>query len=239
MLTKNKIKFIRSLANKKERYSHQQFIIEGEKIVNEALNIGIPIDELIIEENYRSQFLSTELTIASKKDMERCSSMKQAPGVLAVLPFLSHPKNDFNKGKYILLDRINDPGNLGSIIRIADWFSIDGIICSNDSVDVYNPKVVQASMGSILRVPVWYNDLSQVIANSELKVIAADLEGEDVNSFVFPQNAMLLMGSESHGINDELLALIDYRVTIPKKGLAESLNLSVATGILCEKFSNS
>lgn len=239
MLTKNKIKFIRSLANKKERYSQQQFIVEGEKIVSEALKLRIPIDELIIEEDFSNKFSENGPVIASKKDMERCSSLKQAPGVLAILPFLPQPDLDLSNGKFILLDRVNDPGNLGAIIRVADWFAFDGIICSDNSVDVYNQKVVQASMGSVFRVPVWYKDLKQIIKDSDMDVIAADLKGEVIDDFVFPKNGMLLMGSESHGIDEELISLVNTKITIPKLGDAESLNLSIATGIICEKFSKS
>ena len=154
MLTKNIIKFTRSLANKKERYSQSLFIIEGVKIVREAIELGLPIDSIYASPNQLSKIDSGLVTEASSKDMERCTSLKKAPGILAILPFLEKPKLDLNKGKYILLDRINDPGNLGTIIRIADWFGLDAIICSKDSVDVYNQKVVQSSMGSIFRIPV-------------------------------------------------------------------------------------
>lgn len=236
MLSKNKIKFIRSLAIKRERYTHQNFIIEGEKIVREAIEFGLPIGEVIALESYVDKFGSFPIIPASKKDMERCSSLKNAPGVLAVLPFIEWKELDLKKGKYILLDGLNDPGNLGTIIRIADWFSIDAVICSSDSVDVYNQKVVQSSMGSVFRVPVYYRDLKEMISSSSLPVFAAAMEGKDFSSFSFPDSGMLLMGSESHGISEDLLAEIDHKITIPRLGEAESLNVSVATGILCQAF---
>lgn len=236
MLTKNIIKFTRSLANKKERYSQSLFIIEGVKIVREAIELGLPIDSIYASSNQLNKIDSELVTEASSKDMERCTSLKKAPGILAILPFLEKPKLDLNKGKYILLDRINDPGNLGTIIRIADWFGLDAIICSEDSVDVYNQKVVQSSMGSIFRIPVYYEDLEKVIKDNSLPVIAADMNGDDFSTFKYPSSSLLLMGSESHGISDELLALVDHKITIPRIGEAESLNVSVATGILCQAF---
>jgi TrmH family RNA methyltransferase len=238
MLTKNKIKIIRSLANKKERYSQGRFVIEGEKIVNEALKMGIVIEELIVREDLQDRINSSNYITASKKDLERCSALKHSPGVLAICPFIKWDPPKIASGKYIMLDGVNDPGNLGTIIRIADWFGISGIICSKETVDVYNQKVVQASMASVFRVPVWYYDLNEFIdSNSGCKFIAADLKGEDLNSFTFPSNGILIMGSESHGISENLLSRADHKLTIPRVGDAESLNVSVATGIICAKFS--
>lgn len=237
MLTKNIIKFIRSLSNKRERYTQSLFIIEGEKIVLEALEIGVAIKSIYASPEWINKIESNRIEEASSKDMERCTSLSKSPGILAVLPFLEKPELDVNKGKYILLDRINDPGNLGTIIRIADWFGLDGIICSEGSVDVYNQKVVQSSMGSIFRMPVWYENLEAIMEKSSLSVIAADMNGEDFSSFKFPSSGLLLMGSESHGISDNLLNRVDQRITIPRIGKAESLNLSVATGIICQAFS--
>lgn len=238
MLIKNKIKFIRSLASKKERYSQQLFIIEGEKLIGEALKSGIVIEEIIALESYENNFKSNLFSSASKKEMERISLMKKAPGILAVAKFMDWGKLKLEKGKFIALDRINDPGNLGTIIRIADWFGIDGIICSNESVDVYNEKVVQSSMGSIFRVPLFYEDLSSVLKDCTLPKMAAAMQGEDFTSFSFPESGILLMGSESHGISEDLLPLIDHQITITRLGNAESLNVGVAAGILCQAFTN-
>jgi TrmH family RNA methyltransferase len=237
MLTKNKIKIIRSLANKKERYAQQLFIIEGEKIVQEAIEMEVPISEIVSLADQKEKIQFPHLSIASKQDMERCSALKQSPGVLALVPFLTWKDPDLSSGKYIVLDGIKDPGNLGTIIRIADWFEIDGIFCSNDSVDVYNQKVVQASMGSIFRIPVWYRDLPAFLSTCKLTKMAADMEGEDFASYDFPKNGLIVMGSESHGISDRVKSLTNASITIQRKGKAESLNVSVAAGIICERFS--
>ncbi len=237
MLTKNKIKFVRSLRSKKERYSHNCFVIEGEKIVQEALNSNFEVDDVYALDSFDLSNDNIAMSLASKKEMDAMSGLKQAPGILAVAKFKNWGPIDLNKGKYILLDTLNDPGNLGTIIRIADWFAFDGIICSTTSVDVYNQKVVQSSMGSLFRVPVWYADLKNVIEESPLPCIAAVMKGEDFRGFSFPKSGLLLLGSESHGVSDELLSLIDSPVTIPRLGKAESLNVSVAAGILCQAFS--
>ena len=236
MLTKNKIKFIRSLASKKERYSQRLFIIEGEKLIGEALKSGIVIEEIIGLEDFKSNYNSDLFSMASKKEMERISLMKKAPGILALAKFMDWGELKLDRGKFIALDRINDPGNLGTIIRIADWFGIDGIICSNESVDVYNEKVVQSSMGSIVRIPLYYEDLSAILKKCSLPKLAAAMEGDDFASFSFPASGILLMGSESHGISEELLPLIDHQITINRIGSAESLNVGVAAGILCQAF---
>lgn len=238
MLTKNRIKFARSLRSKKERYTHSCFIIEGEKIVGEALDSQIDIEEVIGLASIADSLDNKLFTEASKKDLDSMSSLKQSPGVLAIAKFIDWGELRLDKGKFILLDNINDPGNLGTIIRIVDWFGLDGIICSPTSVDVYNQKVVQASMGSLFRVPVWYADLKKVIQDSPLSTLAAVMNGEDFTKFPFPDSGLLLMGSESHGISDEIISLIDSPLTIPRIGNAESLNVSVAAGILCQAFSN-
>jgi len=236
MLTKNKIKFIRSLRNKKERYAHQNFIIEGEKLLGEAMKSGVVVNEIIGLPAFEKDFDAKLFNKASEKEMDRLTSLKKSPGILAVAKYMDWGKLTLNKGKYLVLDRINDPGNLGTMIRIADWFGLSGIICSFDSVDVYNEKVVQSSMGSIFRVPVYYENLDETVKNCKLPKIAAVMNGDDFNSFSFPESGLLIMGSESHGVSESLLAYIDYPVTIAKIGHAESLNVGVAAGILCQAF---
>jgi len=238
MLTKNKIKFIRSLRNKRERYTHQNFIIEGEKLLGEAMKSGIIINEIIGLASFEKDFDPNLFYKASEKEMDRLSSLKKSPGILAVAKYMDWDRLNLDKGKYLVLDRINDPGNLGTMIRISDWFGLDGIICSSDSVDVYNEKVVQSSMGSIFRVPIYYENLDEIVKNCKLPKIAAVMNGEDFSSFSFPQSGLLIMGSESHGISDTLLSHIDFPITITKIGGAESLNVGVAAGILCQAFTS-
>lgn len=240
MITKNRIKFIRSLHRKKERIQHRMFIVEGEKPVNELLLSGIPIDSIYFTENSHSKTTDFQGELVSSKEMSMISTLKTPPGILAVCAYIEWDNPKFNEGKYILLDRINDPGNLGTIVRIADWFGIDAIVCSIDSVDIYNPKAIQASMGSIFKIPVFYFDLDKFLTElgNEMVVIGADMVGAPLKDFSFPENGFLLMGSESHGIDPKLDSVITHRVTIPKFGNAESLNVAVATGIIVNRFIN-
>ena len=238
MISKNRIKFIRSLHRKKERIQHQMFIVEGEKPVSELLISGIIIDSLYYTENSHSKISEFQGELVSNKEMSMISTLKTPPGILAVCAYMHWEKPEFDKGKFILLDRINDPGNLGTIVRIADWFGIDAIVCSTDSVDIYNPKTIQSSMGSIFKIPVFYFGLDKFLSElgKEKVVIGADMAGVSLKDFSFPDNGFLLMGSESHGIDPKLDSVITHRVTIPKSGNAESLNVAVATGILVNKF---
>lgn len=241
MITKNRIKFIRSLHRKKERIQHQMFIVEGEKPVHELLLSGLPVDSIYYSDVLHLKIPEIHGELISSKEMGMISTMKSPPGILAVCDYLQLKTPDFTKGKFIILDRINDPGNLGTIVRIADWFDIDAIVCSSDSVDLYNPKTIQASMGSLFKIPVLYFDLHRFISNldNKLAVIGADMVGTSLQDFNFPENGFLLMGSESHGIDPELNSVITEKVTITKSGKAESLNVAVATGILVNKFVNS
>lgn len=238
MITKNRIKFIRSLHRKKERIQHQMFIVEGEKPVKEFLQSGLPIDSIYYTDVQYSKIPEMQGELISSKDMSLVSTMKSPPGIVALCDYLKWKNPDFNSGKYILLDRINDPGNLGTIVRIADWFGIDAIVCSADSVDIYNSKTIQASMGSLFKIPVFYVDLYKFISELDKKitVIGADTVGTSLGEFIFPENGLLLMGSESHGIDPKIDSIITHKVTIPKSGNAESLNVAVATGILVNKF---
>ena len=214
----------------------ENFVIEGEKLLGEAMKSAIFINEVIATVTFEKDFDPNLFYKAAEKEMDRLTSLKKSPGILAVAKFIEWDKLNLTKGKYLVLDHINDPGNLGTMIRIVDWFGLNGIICSSDSVDVYNEKVVQSSMGSVFRVPVYYENLVELIGNCKLPKIAAVMNGDDFSAFSFPKSGLLIMGSESHGISDELLSLIDHPITISKIGDAESLNVGVAAGILCQAF---
>ncbi len=134
------------------------------------------------------------------------------------------------------LESINDPGNLGAIIRIADWYGIEKILCSSDTVDFYNPKVIAASMGSFLRVQVQYGDLSELLKNTALPVLGAFLDGTNVHKFQFPTEGILVIGSEAHGISPALEKIVTEKITIPRTGKAESLNAAIATAIICDNW---
>lgn len=238
-LSKNKIKWIRSLQEKKFRESEGLYVIEGEKMVLEALatvpdqiKIVVHLSELNIELN------GIEGIPCNEKELKQISSLQTPNKMLAIL---HKPKGKSVNGPFILaLDGIQDPGNMGTIIRTADWFGVDTIVCSKNTVDCYNSKVVQASMGSILRLNIQYTDLREFISEKKLPVYGALLEGENVyDNQLEDKNLILLMGNEGSGISKDLIELITHPVTIPAFGKAESLNVSVATGILLSEFARS
>jgi TrmH family RNA methyltransferase len=238
MLSKNEVKTIQTLSQKKGRKETGMFLAEGVKIVNELLQ-SFP-DQLV--RLYATEVFFTEHSIKpdedrfkqiSEAELEKISSLQTPNQVLAIVHqfkadgLLSAPE------EWILaLDGIRDPGNMGTIIRMADWFGIPSILCSPDCVDVYNSKVVQASMGSLFRVQIQEVDLVTALPRLQLPVIAAALSGNRLNQFAFPSTGVLLIGNEGEGIRPELASLISNRVTIPAYGNAESLNAAIATGIL-------
>jgi RNA methyltransferase, TrmH family len=243
MLVKSQVKYIQSLGHKKFRDADGVFVAEGPKIVQDLLesdNLNLLhcfateswllAHEGILKERQRLVFKTDE------KELERISFHPKPNQVLAVFTKPVFRMQD-PPGLTLLLDTIQDPGNLGTILRTADWFGIKRIVCSEDTADVFNPKVVQSAMGSIVRVEIIYTDLLEYIqANPGLPVYASSLEGEDLNENLHLTKAMLLMGNESRGIRPELDMLATKRIRIPRKGGAESLNVAVATGILLSRF---
>jgi TrmH family RNA methyltransferase len=232
MITKSKLKLIKSLNRKKIREEHQLFIVEGYKSIRELLNSGlIAEDILIVSGNHQLDDLESE--IISAKDMNILSNLKTAPGYLAV--FKMNQKQELPKtGKIIALDDVKDPGNLGTIIRLADWFGIEHIVCSNETVDVYNSKSVQASMASLARVQVHYTHLKEYLSNSLLPIFPTAMGGISIYKEKLPEQGIIIMGNESHGISEELLA-IGTPISIPPYGKlqnTESLNVAMATSVI-------
>jgi RNA methyltransferase, TrmH family len=246
MLSAGQIKHIRSLALPKFRKMHNRFIVEGEKMVAEALNSDYLVEHIYALEGWaRKSAANPELpvskvTIVSNAGLNRISNLKTPNNVLAIvnIPELAVDKTIFDD-LVLALDRIADPGNLGTIIRLADWFGIRNLLCSHDTVELYNPKVVQATMGSLFRVKVHYVDLVEIIGTmaGNLPKYAALLDGENIFNQDLPKNAVVIIGNESQGISGRVANLADYRLTIPSvtKG-AESLNVSMATAIICSEF---
>ena len=244
-LSKNEITFIKSLQQKKFRESENLFVVEGVKLFNELVASGTyEIDEiLIVEDAELLDELEPEqalmLKIISKKDLERISGLKQPNQVLAVVKQKAVPEINFQDDRLILfLDDVKDPGNLGTIIRTAEWFGVKQIICSTMSVEIYNPKVVQASMGSLFRISISSKDILPALEEAEAngyELLCADMDGKDLNSFEFKSKTALIMGSESHGVSDDLRK-ISQAITIPKFGNAESLNVAMASGIIMSYF---
>lgn len=239
-LSKNKIKWIRSLHLKKQRDELGLFIVEGEKMVHEALKFSIDSIETIIHtlEFDLTDFKGETYQIANK-ELEQISTLKTPNKAFAILR-QKRESPVINKEKLIIaLDGIQDPGNLGTILRIADWYGISDIVCSKNTVDYYNPKVVQASMGAIFRVQVHYLDLADWLSNCSLTIYGALLEGRNIYTDKNLKNGVLLMGNEGNGISSDLLPLITHPISIPRFGEAESLNVSVATAILVSEFKRS
>lgn len=241
MLSKTQVKYIQSLHHKKFRDEENVFIAEGNKVVIELLQSKkfickelIALPEWFNEnESLVRKFYSDEFQITDENNLRRISALSTPSAVLALFKKTkSEPINLVNK-LTLMLDTIQDPGNFGTIIRIADWFGIETIICSDSTVDMYNPKVVQSTMGSLGRVNIVYTDLPEFIqSNKTVKIFAAALDGKDINVMKGLKEGIIIIGNESKGISSELLALANEKITIPKKGVAESLNAAVATGII-------
>ena len=239
MITKNQVKYIQSLGQKKSRDEEKCFIAEGPKLVGELIGaencrvVQIYAVKAWLDEPANASE-HAELIEVSASELERISQLTTPNQVLAVVEKIKWAHDPEIKGTVSLaLDTIQDPGNMGTIIRLADWFGIKNIFCSNDCVDVYNPKVVQASMGSISRIRVEYRDLLSLLKeNKELRIYAAVLNGRDITKMEKINEGIIVIGNESKGINEEILKLANVQITIPGKGKAESLNAGVATGII-------
>jgi RNA methyltransferase, TrmH family len=239
MLSKVRIKYIQSLGQKKDRDAEDVFIAEGPKIVEEFLSsANVEIQHLYatgrwIEKN-RKRIESVELTEVEPSELERISQLKTPNEVLAVVSKFKLPATiDLKSRVTLALDTIQDPGNMGTIIRIADWFGVKNIICSNDCADSYSSKVVQSTMGSIARVNIIYTELeSWLKKDTDVKKYAAALSGRPLRSFGKIEEGILIVGNESKGIHENILAMADEKITIQRIGKAESLNAAVSTGII-------
>lgn len=251
MVSKSQISFIKSLHQKKNRHEHRLFIAEGVKLVTEILNSDFTVHAIYTTKALLDQHPSfeanvsknIEIHIVSVSEMERISGLNTPPEVLIVakIPDRDHGKL-FTKAFYqqdlvLMADDIRDPGNLGTLIRIADWFGIKQLVCSEETVEVYNPKVVQATMGSLVRVKVQYADLKEVLTEVKgIPVYGALLEGRPIYSESLQAEGVLLLGNESHGISNELIPFVTRPVSIPRFGGAESLNVAIAAAVMCSEF---
>lgn len=233
MVTKSELKYIQSLSDKKVRLETGCFIAEGVKMVGEMIAAGYPLKAVYALDSWESPDTSLEVTRIEAFELEKMS-MLQTPNQVLAVAMMPHKKEVLNlEGPLtIVLDGIQDPGNMGTIIRTADWFGITQIVASEDTVDVYNPKVIGATMGSFMRVSVTYKNLAEWIPTVKLPVYGALLEGENVFTIKTPQKGLLVIGSEGKGIRENILEFITHPVTIPKIGDAESLNAGIAAGII-------
>jgi RNA methyltransferase, TrmH family len=244
MLSKNQIKYISSLKIKKFRQQSQAFVVEGYKSVLELLASDYTVELVVITDEFRQKYGSiptppkAQLLLASPSEMERLGAFQSNDSCLAVAKTKDTDFLCAQPGEYaLMLDDIRDPGNLGTILRIADWYGITKIICSSNTTDFYNPKVIAASKGSFTRVQAYYADLPEFIGKhvADQPLVGALLDGDSLYQFSFPgQGGYIVMGNESQGISPEVERYITHRVTIPRFGGAESLNVGIATAILCD-----
>ncbi|HKK38862.1 MAG TPA: RNA methyltransferase [Cryomorphaceae bacterium] len=233
-LSNNHMKLVKSLQQKKYRDEHGLFLVEGVKLVNEAIHSQAKLEMIVYacEEDELPFTLPLNSYRVSPKELGRMSGLKTPNRVLAVCHKDLPTKENF-VGWIVALDQISDPGNLGTIIRICDWMGVDQIVCAQESVDVFNTKVVQASMGSIFRVEVIYESLEEYLEESNLEtILEADMEGQSIYEYEPSVEGILVMGSESHGLRPEISAKCTGKISIPQFGGGESLNVAVSTGII-------
>ena len=237
-ISKNQLKLITSLSQKKYRQKHHLFIAEGVKVLNELLNSTFIIDTLFCTNDFKTTISEEKVVRISETELKKISTLKSPNKALGIFK-IPEKKILKNVGLTIALDAINDPGNLGTIIRLCDWFGVTQLVCSKDTVDCYNQKVVQASMGSLSRVAIHYTDLKKFLLESSLPTLVADMNGENVYTAKLPKEGILIMGNEANGVSEEIKAIIKHKISIPRFGETqetESLNVSTATAILLSEF---
>lgn len=240
-LSKTKSKYIKSLQHKKNRDKENRFLVEGKKSVLEFLSSDFSVELIAATEEFYEEYGSSlddvEQLLAKPAELSVTGTLKSNNAAIAVVRKPEDNVLSADYQKVILgLDGINDPGNLGTIIRTADWFGIEAVLLNDESVDPYNPKVVNASKGSFSRVKVYKQSLPGLLADYKGEVLAADMFGKSINELEPISSCVLVMGSESHGISHDVEKHITTRVTIPSAGHAESLNVGVATGIICQRL---
>ncbi|WP_299669634.1 RNA methyltransferase [uncultured Polaribacter sp.] len=238
-ISKNQLKLITSLSQKKYRQQHNLFIAEGIKVVNELLNAAFEAETLFCTDDFETRISEDKITRISKIELKKISTLKSPNQVLGLFQ-IPEQKTVKNSGLIVALDTINDPGNLGTIIRLCDWFGVAQLICSKDTVDCYNQKVVQASMGSLTRISIHYTDLENYLNETNLPTFIADMDGENVYQTNLPKEGILIMGNEANGVSEEIINLATHQISIPRFGdvqETESLNVATATAILLSEFS--
>ena len=237
-ISKNQLKLITSLSQKKYRQKHNLFIAEGVKVVREILNSSFEVVQVFATDDFSISVSDEKIVRISETDLKKISSLKTPNNVLGLFK-IPEKKVIHKNGLMVALDAINDPGNLGTIIRLCDWFGVSQIICSEKTVDCFNQKVVQASMGSLTRVNIEYLNLLEFLKNTNLPTFIADMNGENVYKSVLPKEAILIMGNEANGISKEIKGIAKKTISIPQFGdsqKTESLNVATATAILLSEF---
>ena len=239
MISKNQLKLIRQLGQKKYRKQYNQYLVQGEKNVLELLNSPLKAVDIFATQafinTHQNQFPEVDFTPAEEESLTKASTLVSNNAAIAVVDM---PKADLpnNTGLILALDGVSDPGNLGTIIRVADWYGIKHIVTSTDSADAYNPKTISATMGSFVRVSVSQVELPEYLQTLNMPIYGAFLDGQSVPTTDLSAKDVLLMGSESHGIREQCAKLVSDKITIPAFGEAESLNVAMATGIILDNF---
>ena len=238
MVSKNQIKLITSLQQKKYRFANQLFFAEGIKVIQELLKSNFELDHLYTTQRDFEEVLAAKKSIIDDTDLKKISALTTPNSCLALFKI---PAEKIIKGSGLILalDSIRDPGNLGTILRLCDWFGINQLICSKDAVDIYNPKVIQATMGSIARVNVNYIDLISFIEQTKLPVFGTFMDGKNIYKSNLPHEGIIIMCNEANGISPELEKMIQNKLTIPRFGnlqKTESLNVATATAIVLSEF---
>lgn len=238
MVSKNQIKLITSLQQKKYRVANKLFFAEGVKVIQELLESNFALEHLYTTQNDFEEVSNANKTLIDVNDLKKISALSSPNSCLAVFK-IPVEKEMIESGLILALDSIRDPGNLGTILRLCDWFGIHQLVCSKETVDIYNPKVVQATMGSIARVNVNYIDLNAFITETQLPIFGTFMDGKNIYKTSLPQEGVIIMGNEANGISSELEKLIQNRLTIPRFGeiqKTESLNVATATAIILSEF---
>lgn len=234
MLTAHTIKILQSLDRKKFRQKYNLFLVEGNKTIKEIPDSGYVIQEVYSVNPLELTFDNVPVSPITAAELRKISFLQHPKDSVAVCR-LKPAQITTDASIRLVLDGIQDPGNLGTIIRLADWFGIQEIVCSEDTADVYNPKVIQSSMGSFLRVNVVYTDLTSFLTDTKTEIIGTDMDGENLYNTVFPEKFCLVLGNEGNGIRPETEKLLTQKITIPRFGKSrqtESLNVSMAAGIV-------
>ena len=237
MVVKSRIKFVKNLQQKKYRIQYKRFVAEGIKTVQELLVSDFKADEIYSTSKEFIDKNEHPITVISEADLKKMSGLRTPNTVLGVFYMPEAKKVDFSDW-VVVLDDIRDPGNLGTIIRLCDWFGIQHLICSANTVDCYNPKVLQATMGSIARVNIVYENIEQSLKDSTVPVYGTFMEGECIYDKELSEVGILIMGNEANGISQEIAKLVDKKISIPQYGkeTTESLNVATATAILLNEI---
>jgi len=239
MISKNQLKQLRALSQKKQRKLQNLFLVQGEKNVLELLDSNLVIEQLfatqIFCEKHASQLTDLNIITCEEEELAKASTLVSNNAAIAIVetPKQSEPNS---QGISIVLDGVADPGNLGTIIRVADWYGINELILSPDCADPYNPKVISATMGSFTRVNIIQTELTDYFSKQTRPIYGAYLGGESIHSTQFESDLILVMGSESHGIRAHIASMITKKITIPAFGQAESLNVAMASGIILDNI---